>query len=96
MSPQESHDFFRQVLQKTPFAWTPGKSYEIEMRAEGNRLSAAVREEGSRNWAMTTAVDEDHPYLTGAVGAGLLGPSHMSLRKMTVKSLGEAGASDQS
>ncbi len=85
-----------QALQKTPFTWTPGKSYEIEMRAEGNRLAAAVREEGSKNWAMTTAVDEDHPYLTGAVGAGLLGPSHMSLRKMAVKSLDEVSASGRS
>ena len=75
------------TLQKVPFTWTPGKTYEIELRAEGSRLAAAVREEGTRDWAMTVAADEDHPYLTGAVGAGLLGPSHMSLGKLTVKSL---------
>ena len=76
-----------QTLQQVPFAWTPGKTYEIEMRAEGNRLAAAVRESGTKNWAMASAVDEDHPYLSGAAGAGLLGPSHMSLSKLAVKSL---------
>ena len=74
-------------LQKTAFPWTPGKTYEIKLRAEGNRLTASVREDGSRDWKVITAEDGDRPYLTGAVGAGLKGPAHISLRRISVKSL---------
>jgi ADP-ribosylglycohydrolase len=50
-------------VKSTPLNWTPGQTYEIELRAEGQRLAVAVNGEQRFEW-----VDGQSPYLNGQIG----------------------------
>ena len=54
------------VLAERPFPWTPGERYTLTLRCRGNRLTVM---DGSG--ALLDFIDEDSPYLSGAIGAGV-------------------------
>ncbi|GAA0794612.1 ADP-ribosylglycohydrolase family protein [Faecalicatena orotica] len=68
------------VLTETEYQWEPGKEYVISIKVSGNRIEASVQDGVS-----LTAVDEEHPYLTGSIGVSASKGGHTKYRKIEVK-----------
>lgn len=69
-----------QIVAETDFGWEFDKSYEIKATAVGNRIEIAVDGKVLLNWT-----DEDHPYLTGAVGVSTMDLGHCIWDEIRVK-----------
>jgi len=68
------------TLAETDFAWEPGKTYAITVKAEGNTLTVWVDGE-----LLLTYADEQRPYMTGSIGLSVRGGSRCGYRMITVK-----------
>lgn len=66
------------ILAETPFDWGCGKEYCIDVQVIGNKISAEI--EG----CCLEAVDEEKPYLFGAVGVSMQNGTHDKYRKIVI------------
>lgn len=67
------------TLAQTDFAWETGKEYIITVKAEGDRITAAVG-------AVTlTVTDTDGAYKTGSIGVSMLNGTHDKYRYILVR-----------
>ena len=66
------------ILAEAPFDWSCGKEYCIDVQVIGNRISAEI--EG----CCLEAVDEERPYLFGAVGVSMQNGTHDKYRKIVI------------
>jgi len=68
------------VLAECDFAWKPGQSYDIAVKAQGNKLAVCV--DGVELLGYT---DEHKPYLTGAIGLSVQKGSRCAYRSIKVQ-----------
>ena len=73
------------TLADTAFAWQHGEDYTIELRAEGARLDARVRDAEGRE-ATLSVTDDDAPYLEGSIGLAVREGSHIACRHIDIRS----------
>lgn len=66
------------VLAQTPFAWEQGREYTVAVTVKGNEIRAQVGD------TALCAVDEERPYLKGAVGVSVRNGSHDRYRRIRV------------
>ncbi len=65
-------------LVEATFDWQSGQSYEIQVKLSGNTIAARV------GGCEISVVDEDKPWLSGAVGLAVREGSHCALRQIKV------------
>ena len=66
------------ILAEVPFDWCCGKEYCVDVQVIGNKISAEI--EG----CCLEAVDEEKPYLFGAVGVSMQNGTHDKYRKIVI------------
>jgi ADP-ribosylglycohydrolase len=66
-------------LAETPFAWEPGRDYNITVRARGPHFTVSV---DGREYLSVT--DNDGPYLSGCAGFSVRRGSHCALRDIRI------------
>lgn len=67
------------ILAETDFSWECGKEYEIKVHAKENRIQMSI--DGQM---LLDHADQDHPYLTGAVGISVQNGSHISCKRIAL------------
>ncbi len=72
------NDHGYRILQETAFVWENGREYTVAVTVEDNRILAEI--DGCR----LTAVDEERPFLAGAVGVSMEDGSHARYRKIRI------------
>lgn len=65
-------------LAETAFDWQPGQRYEVTVSVTGSKITARV------GGCELSVVDEDKPWLSGAVGLQVLDGSHCALASIRV------------
>lgn len=77
----KNEDGAYRCLAETAYPWRAGETHTLTLRAKGNRLTALS---GGRE--LFSFADEDAPYLTGAVGVGVL-KGHCAFHSLRVRGL---------
>lgn len=77
----KNEDGAYRCLAETAYPWRAGETHTLTLRAEGTRLTALS---GGRE--LFSFADEDAPYLTGAVGVGVL-QGHCAFHSLRVRGL---------
>ena len=72
------NDHGYRILQEIPYAWEYGREYTVTMTAVGNRITAMI------DGHILTVIDEERPFLTGAVGVSMQDGSHARYRKIRI------------
>ncbi len=67
------------ILQTVDFPWTAGREYRIAVQAEDDIIKLEINGEELLTWQ-----DREGPYLTGAVGLGVLEGSHLKCRCISI------------
>jgi len=68
------------VLQETAYDWDSGKEYIITVKATGNKLEASVNGK-----PLLEYIDQDTPYLHGAIGLSVHEGSHSKISGIVIK-----------
>ncbi|WP_302416830.1 ADP-ribosylglycohydrolase family protein [Blautia marasmi] len=66
------------ILAEVPFEWSCGKEYCVDVQVSGNKIYAEIED------CCLEAVDEDKPYLSGAVGVSMQNGTHDKYRKIVI------------
>lgn len=69
------------LLKETDFDWEIGKEYTILIKACGNLISVDIDD------THLECLDNDKPYMNGALGFGVQNGSHIGLKSITVKGI---------
>lgn len=75
------------VLASVPCQWQLGEIYYLEICAQGSELSALCRDSYGRENARVFVKDTENPYLKGCIGLAVRKGSHISCKKISVRSL---------
>lgn len=67
-----------QPLAEAAFNWQHGQTYEVAIQAAGNKITASVGD------VTLSHVDEESPWLSGAIGLGVRDGSHCALTSIRV------------
>ncbi len=72
------NDHGYRIMQETEYCWLIGKEYKVMITVVGNRITAEI------DGHILTVVDEERPFLTGAIGVSVQDGSHSKYREIRI------------